>query len=259
MKTISYSNFSFFILLLMSCGAVVPSGLGVQGSGNVIEKVITVEPFTGIKNKTTLNVNLKVDSKSSVKLFTDDNIMELFKFNVSRGILTISHINKPFSNSGDSRVDIRMPEITSLAVSGTGDYSGLAYLSDTKISCSGTGDMDIKGRADGHMNISISGTGNINLKEVEIASASVDISGTGDAYLNVTDKLDVNLSGTGDYTQKEIAVASASVSISGVGDAFLNVSDRLEVKLSGAGDLEYIGTPEISKKISGIGDLVNRN
>ncbi len=256
MKTISWYFLFLLTLILLSCGSMGPQ---TRGSGNIIDKVISVEPFTGINNKTTLDVNLKVDSKASVRLYTDDNIAEFYNFKVSRGILTISHVNKSFSNSGDSRVDIRVPEITSLSASSTGDYKGLAYLSDARISCSGTGDIDLKGRSAGSVNVTISGTGDINLKEVDITSASVNISGVGDAYLNVTDKLDVNISGAGGVNQREKSVVSATINISGVGDAFVNVSDKLDVKLSGVGDVKYIGRPEIHKKISGVGNLVNRN
>ena len=87
----------------------------------------------------------------------------------------------------------------------------------------------------------------------------MNISGVGDAYLNVTDKLDVNISGAGGVNQREKSVVSATINISGVGDAFVNVSDKLDVKLSGVGDVKYIGRPEIHKKISGVGNLVNRN
>lgn len=65
----------------------------------------------------------------------------------------------------------------------------------------------------------------------------------------------VSIKGPTLYRAKSLKSDRARVKISGPGEAVVNVRDVLDVAIHGLGTVSYIGSPQIHKKISGLGSL----
>jgi hypothetical protein len=90
--------------------------------------------------------------------------------------------------------------------------------------------------------VKLSGVSDINMKDYPAA-----------------DQLKIDISGNGNFHAYDTKVTNCEVKLSGVADCFLHVTEALDVNISGVGDVHYKGSPEISKTITGIGELVNAN
>ena len=107
--------------------------------------------------------------------------------------------------------------------------------------------------------IAVSGAGDATASDLRADRLTVEINGAGEMTLGGTvDSQAVTISGTGDYNGEDLQSATAKVTIDAAGNAVLQVSDRLDATVSGVGSVEYIGDPQITKDISGVGSVKQR-
>ena len=107
--------------------------------------------------------------------------------------------------------------------------------------------------------ITVAGAGDVTAANLRTGQLAVQISGAGEMTLTGTvDSQTVTISGTGKYNAEGLPSATAEISIRGAGNAVLRVSDRLDATVSGVGSVEYIGDPQVSKDISGVGTVKRR-
>jgi hypothetical protein len=66
----------------------------------------------------------------------------------------------------------------------------------------------------------------------------------------------LSMKGPALYRAQSLKSDRASVEINGPGEAVVNVQNELEVVIHGLGTVSYIGSPQIHKKISGLGRLL---
>jgi hypothetical protein len=65
----------------------------------------------------------------------------------------------------------------------------------------------------------------------------------------------VEIQGAGNYTADELQSLTAAVTIDGAGNARVWVEDGLHVSITGAGAVQYKGTPQVTKDITGLGTV----
>jgi hypothetical protein len=107
--------------------------------------------------------------------------------------------------------------------------------------------------------IAVAGAGDVTAANLRAGRLAVQISGAGEMRLTgAVDAQTVTISGTGKYDAEGLPSATAEISIRGAGNAVLRVSDRLDATVSGVGSVEYIGDPQVSKDISGVGSVKRR-
>jgi hypothetical protein len=94
------------------------------------------------------------------------------------------------------RFDITMPELSSIALTGVGDF----YLS---------------GSYQDELSIEITGVGNVEAFDLEVGICQILITGIADCEVNVRDQMTVDISGVGDVLYKGNPTISSS--ITGVG------------------------------------------
>ena len=68
----------------------------------------------------------------------------------------------------------------------------------------------------------------------------------------------VTISGTGELRRREPAERHRGVTVDGAAKAVVRVSTRLTPRSSGVGSVQYIGNPQVTRKISGVGSVKPR-
>ena len=240
-KTIQLFAVLLVANLFLACSADSQNwyGNGMKGEGPKVTETIDLPSFDAIG----LNINADIylsQGNQSVKIEAQKNILDNIVKEVEGDQWKIK-FDKKVRNHEAIKIWISVPELTEVAVSGSGDVMG---------------ESSFKGL--GKLRLAISGSGNIEL-DASSSSLDVAISGSGDIETGgSTGDCQIRISGSGDVTAKDLQAKTCSVRIAGSGDASVNVKDNLEVAIAGSGDVVYSGNPKVRSKISGSGDVHSR-
>lgn len=208
-------------LLVAGCGLPLVATTTVRGSGNVTTESRNVSGFTRVSLAGIGKLIVEQGSSESLTITADDNLLPYLLSDVRGGRLVLSIKN-------DTAITYAK-EIT---------YKVTVKRLDA-VDLSGAGDMELRGISAERLQIANSGAGNI--------------SAAGRA-----DRLDVTLSGAGNYNGENLESQEATVMVAGLGSAVVRASDRLDAQISGAGSIQYIGDPQVTQKITGIGSVSKR-
>jgi Putative auto-transporter adhesin, head GIN domain len=99
----------------------------------------------------------------------------------------------------------------------------------SKVTISGTGDMEVDGIQNKQLDVAILGTG------------ALDLAGK-------TEALRVNVSGTGQVKAKELVASTVELSVAGTAQAVLHASKSFEVNVQGTAAVKVLGKPATVKK-----------
>lgn len=107
--------------------------------------------------------------------------------------------------------------------------------------------------------IAVSGAGVVTASNLQTDHLAVDIGGAGRITLAGTvDSQVVTISGTGNYDGGNLQSATADVTVDGAAKAVVRVSTRLNATVDGVGSIQYIGNPQVTRKINGVGSVKPR-
>jgi len=166
-----------------------------MGNGNIISEERTVEGFNGVKLEGVANINVYPGKNYRVIVKADSNLMDRVLTTVSGNILHISQKSGPF-NATELAIDVYMPEIKSIILSGTGNLKVFnGNSSELSISKSGTGNIDAQDFQVQNVTINQSGTGNTKIWATNNLNGS--LSGTGNIYYKGNPEINVNITGVG--------------------------------------------------------------
>lgn len=240
-KPINMKNVFFLTIIitatLTSCHFI--GGKRIRGNGVMKMENRATGTFNSIDVSGNVKVYVKQDSVASVKIETDENLLEYIITDSKDGTLRIHQ--KEGANLKPSRsikVYISGPSFKRFKASGACDF-----FSENKI----TGTESVS--------ISLSGASDVKL-ELKVPGIAADLSGAGTITLKGETK-DFSVDGSGSTTIKcfELMTENTKVELSGAGDAEVFASVKLEVDVSGAADVKYKGNATVSQKISGAGSV----
>lgn len=229
---------SFMAAILI--GLSFPSCTKISGEGPVMSETRSVADFKSIRSGMSGDVFIRQDSIFKVEVRGQKNILDVLNTTVSGGELKIDFDhNVSIRNNERVEVYISCPDISGIALSGSGNISTTNNISPAAIS------------------VSVSGSGSVNMPSLNTSSLFAKISGSGDiSILNGTaPALETEISGSGSMDLLGLQSANATVKITGSGDTKVNVSEQLNVKITGSGDVYYKGRPGVSSSISGSGKV----
>ena len=107
--------------------------------------------------------------------------------------------------------------------------------------------------------IVVAGAGVVTASNLQADRLAVDISGAGRITLaGAVNSQVVTISGTGNYDGENLQSATADVTVDGAAKAVVRVSTSLNATVEGVGSVQYIGSPKVTKKISGVGSVKPR-
>jgi hypothetical protein len=175
-----------------------------------------VAAFTRVANSGSVDVRLHVGERRRVVVLAGEKVIDDVRTEVHDGTLLVTFDHDGFGG-GDVTVEASMPDLTGIAVSGSGDVEADGLAADA---------LDV--RSDGSADIGLAGT---------------------------VDRLAVDLSGSGDADMSGLTARTARVVVDGSGDADVSADERLEISLDGSGDVRYHGDATVTQQVEGSGDV----
>jgi hypothetical protein len=230
MKKVIYSAV-FLLVMILSSGFVYSQS----------KETRNVRGFTKVSFGVAGDLFIKIGPEYHLVIEGDKRILDEIETEVSGDRLTIKKDNWRFSfNDERVTINITMPEIEGLGVSG----SGKAQIMDNV-------------EAD-QLSLSVSGSGKLMTASLDVDDLNCGISGSGDVILGSggsIDNGDISISGSGGFSGEEIEIDHLEASISGSGNCRCRVGDSLEAHVSGSGNITYIGNPRVNARVSGSGHV----
>ena len=193
---------------------------GESGSGTAVSINRDLSPFEEIRLNGSLNVVVRVGQPRSVRVTTDDNLVQYIATEVNGQTLTIDTL-RSIAPRTRTLVEIDLPALRGA---------------------------------------SVHGSGTVEITDVAAESLELDISGSGDNKATGTaDRLRVNISGSGDVSARDLRAGTVDVTVFGSGDANVFAEASLDVRIFGSGDVSYRGDPdELRTDVQGSGDVRRR-
>jgi len=190
----------------------------ITGSGNMITQERDITNFDKIEINSYGRLIIKQESKESLKIEGEENILSKLDTEVINNKLTIKF--KKSLNIIPTKELIyylSVKDLTSLVSNGTVSISGE--------------DLTLK-----NISIKLNGAEKVTM-------------------LGTVEKQKIEINGAGYYDAQGFESKDCTIILNGAGGAAVKVSGTLNASISGAGSIKYIGNPEITQKINGIGKI----
>lgn len=202
----------------------------VEGSGNVVTKDISVQPFEQLDVSGVFSLHLSQGSKEEVKIEADDNLQDLFEVKNDGSKLVISmkkDVN--FNSKKKMKVYITFKKLKSMDLKTVGDVTSGESLSfdDLKL---------------GNKSV-----GSVNLK-LTAQSLNIDNKSVGDVTLSgKADNAVIRSKSVGSLNAGAFVVQTMDIDNNGVGSAEVNAAKELKVKDSFLGKVTNKGAATIKR------------
>lgn len=234
--------FSLFVLVFAS-GCREIAGRRVRGSGNVTPQTRTVSGFREVHVSGAIDVYVKQDSSSSVRIEADDNIIEYVVTEVNGSTLEIfTEHGFNLRPSHKIKVYVSNPSYEGFEVSGAS-----AIMSENEITSGNQININLSGASEGKL-------------ELNAPKVSVDVTGASSANLRGRTKdLDVNASGASRVRGFELLTENTTVDLSGASNAEVYASVSLHGEASGASHVTYLGNIGHNVNTSGASHVNKKN
>ena len=197
MRNVFLSLLTGSILLLFPGCSENDPGSGDQrtivGTGPVVTKDFMLEEFSKIENSAVANIYVTLGSPQSVVLKAQQNIIDVMTIGVLGEELRIGLAgNISIETEEEIRFDITIEEITSLKLTGVGDYI-------------------LSGDYQDALTILLTGVGFVKAFDLEVGTCDITITGAGSCEVNVRDELKVTLTGVGNVHYKGNPTISSTI------------------------------------------------
>ncbi|MFD1315872.1 head GIN domain-containing protein [Namhaeicola litoreus] len=215
MKTLS----KIIVLLVVSQLSISCFLNGAKGNGDVVITQRDIpKDFIKIDASAGLNVILKIEDRTSVKVETDENLQELITTHVKNGVLYLS-VKSFIRSSSAKNVYVSMPGVNGLMA-----HSGAAIKTQDEIRSK---ELELKASSGGNLNLVIVA------KEV-----NGDASSGGSVLLRgECDNFMVNASSGGNIQASRFEVEKCDAKASSGGNISVNVKDGLITDISSGGSV----------------------
>ncbi len=231
--------FSFITILLLSSSAMLQAQQNVtsdkdkpkiEGSGNVITKDISIQPFDQLTSSGIFSVILKQGDKEDVKIEADDNLQDLFEVKNDGTKLSISmkkDVN--FSSKKGMKVYVTFKKLKSMELNMVGSLT-----SDNNLSFD---DLDIKNKSVGALELKMTAQ-NLNVDNKSVGN--VKLNGKAESAV-------IKNKGVGSINAGDFVVQKMDIENSGVGSAEVNAEKELKVKDSFLGKVTNKGNAPVKR------------
>ncbi|HEY0434049.1 MAG TPA: head GIN domain-containing protein [Chitinophagaceae bacterium] len=221
------------MVLLSSCRQIFAKR--IRGTGNVTTQTRTVGQFNSVDVSGSIDVYVKQDSTTGVRVEADDNLQQYITVLVDGDVLRIKT---------EEGYNINSSRKIKVYVSGTGfkrfEASGACnYYSDGRISTPSNVDLDLSGSCDATM-------------EFDAPQISAGVSGACSVTLKgKTKELKIDGSGSTNVRCFDLIAENVDLDLSGAGDAQVYASGKITGEISGSADVSYKGGGQTDIHTSG--------
>lgn len=207
----------FRLLALTLAMAVSAVGCGsdscISGSGSSVSQTIDLSRFTGFDFQAAGEVTVTEGATQQVMVRAQQNVIDALNRDVLNGVWEIG-FTECVRNTGDIRVEITLPELDSVELSGAGTINAETQSSAVDTILSGAGTVTLSGQATTHQ-IALEGSGIVEAFELTTNETTVVLEGQGNVNVRAEEQLNVDLLGTGTVFYK--GDPQLNVRITGVG------------------------------------------
>lgn len=145
-----------------------------------------------------------------------DAANERLRFVLSDGTLAIGRVDGDWADSDYATVNITMPNVSSIAIGGSGRVTTNSMSGDAEIVIGGSGEAVANGVAADNLEVIIGGSGRAQLAgQTEGLEISIGGSGTADMAALQANRAEVNIGGSGNATFASDGTVEATIAGSG--------------------------------------------
>ncbi|MDR2474779.1 MAG: DUF2807 domain-containing protein [Bacteroidales bacterium] len=213
----------------------------IHGNGNLVNSEIDISDFEDIE----LNISAIVfyrqnsDSSASLRVHTDENIMNALEIKTIEGRLCIDVKGDSAISPSELTIYVNSRSLKGAVVSGSGKIhlNGNVNVPAVSITIRGSGSFLTENLFCEQISASILGSGYVELKG---ASNSASFAITGSGNLNASDYL----------------VQHATCAITGSGNIRANAVETIDASITGSGNITYFGNPHsVHSSVKGSGNI----
>lgn len=224
------------IAFLSSCTGMMQDT--VKGNGNITTTTRSIEA-NKIACYGAYNVELTQGSPGSVKIESDENLLEYITTDEEDGVLKIK-----------TKRDVNLSPTKKITL-----YITTNRLESFELAGAGNVKSTNKFSGGDHLDLSLSGTGDITI-DVNTPEVKSKIAGTGNIHISgETQIAETTIAGAGDYDAENLKTEDTKITIAGSGNAKLFADKTLNVTIAGVGDVSYKGNASLTQKIAGSGKI----
>lgn len=210
------------LLALAGCSALANA---ITGSGNVVTREYDFTDFDEVDLSYAFVGNITQGEAYSIVVRVDDNLVDQLAVEQNDNRVSIGLKNNTLVTRATLEVDITMPNLSSLNV------SGASQAQMSPFSFSDTFTVEASGASRVH--------GDVDAKDLELtASGASNITLAGTAG-NVV----ANASGASKIDLEELTAVDAQTEASGASTIIVNIDGILDADASGASTITYLGNP----------------
>lgn len=185
----------------------------VGGSGPIVSQTLDLSRLTGFDFQASGEVTAAPGANQLVMVRGQQNVIDRLNRDVINGVWEIG-FTECVRNVSELRVDLTMPELDTVALSGAGTIDAETDAAEIETTLSGAGTIRLSGQS-ASQQVTLSGSGTIEAFDLVAAETTVVLSGQGNVNVTATDVLDVDLSGAGNVVYK--GDPEPNILISGLG------------------------------------------
>ena len=221
------------LLLFSSCREIFAKR--IRGNGNITTQTRSAGSFNSIDVSGSIDVYVRQDSSSSIKVEADDNLQQYIETMDDGGVLRIK-TEEGYNIRSSRQIKVYVSATTFKRFEASGACN---IFSEGKITSSSDIDLGLSGSCDATM-------------DINAPKISADASGACTVKLQGQTK-DFKLSGSGSTDVKcfDLIAENVELDISGAGDAEVYASVKLSGSISGAADVHYKGAAQTDIHTSG--------
>jgi len=197
----------------------------IEGSGNVITKDVTIQPFDQLEANGVFNVVLTQGNKESLKIEAEDNLQALFEIkNEGSKLMVDMKKDSHFNSKKKMTVYITFKNLKSMDLKMVGNVSseGNLNFSDLSLASKSVGSVDLA----------------LNAQKLDINNKSV-------GNLRLSGKAEnaiIRSNSVGAIKASDLLVQTMDIDNDGVGSAEVNAVKELKVKDSFLGKVKNAGS-----------------
>jgi carbon monoxide dehydrogenase subunit G len=213
-------------------------GERISGNGHVSSREENVGSFNSLDVSGAVDVHVKQDQSQSVRIETDENLMEYLEVFTEGSTLVIR--TKRGFNLDPSRgltVYVSAPAYKHMEVSGASKITGDNALSVDELTVSASGASKITLEVNGR-----------KLTGDASGASTLDLKGE-------VGNLDIEASGASHLKAFDLTAGDAIIDVSGASGASVTANKTLKAEASGASHINYKGNASVSPDVSGASSI----
>jgi Putative auto-transporter adhesin, head GIN domain len=223
---------SFLLTALLFSNASRAQKESIEGSGNIITKEVSVQPFDALTAGGVFNVILQQGSKEQVKIEAEDNLQPLFEVKNEGSTLKINFKKDlNLKHTKKMNVYVTFKNLKSLNISSVGNVTAKGSLSFNNLS------------------LENNSVGNVDL---DLAAQKLSVKNNSVGSLKLSGKVDnavIKSNSVGSIQASGLVVQVMDIQNDGVGGAEVNAVKELKVRDSFLGKVKNTGSAT-AKKLS---------